>query len=409
MNIVQQLFESLKSLSANKMRSGLTMLGIMIGVAAVISMLAVGEGAQTSINNQIQSIGSNLIYVFSGNANADVKNPKPLTMGDANALSDPLQAPSIGKVAPVLSGRLEVTYGREATNTSVTGVTIDYFDVQSIKVTEGELFTESNLLSRSAVCLIGPDTAQKLFGRKVGVIDENIRIKGQVFKIVGVLETKGGSGFGSQDDRILVPLLTAQVRLFTRPNADQVDQILVEATTAEQVDAAGDEVTQILEIRHRSPVGADDFSLIKQSEILSAASSITGIFTIFLGGIGGISLLVGGIGIMNIMLVSVTERTREIGLRKAIGARRRDILLQFLMESATLSLLGGAAGIFLAWIITQIISIIAKNANANFTPIIGWNSILIATLFSLAIGLFFGIYPANRAASLAPVEALRSE
>jgi putative ABC transport system permease protein len=259
------------------------------------------------------------------------------------------------------------------------------------------------------VAVLGPDTAKNLFGRSDNVTGETIRIRGQVFRVIGVLKSKGGGGFGSQDDRVLIPLTTGQTRLFNRRTGGQVDQILTQAVSSEKVNEAGDEITSILELRHKTPVGVIDFTILKQQDILNTAASITGVFTIFLGGIAGISLLVGGIGIMNIMLVSVSERTREIGLRKALGARRRDILLQFLLESATLSLVGGAFGILLAEGISRLISWFATRSGNPFSPIIGIDAILLATIFSAFIGLFFGIYPANRAAGLEPVEALRSE
>jgi putative ABC transport system permease protein len=407
MNFVQQILEAFSSLAANKLRTGLTMLGIVIGVAAVISMLAIGKGAQASIDNQINSIGSNLIYVVSG---ADgVKNIRPLTLNDATAIGDPSQAPSVSKAAAAIQDRYDVSSNGESKATTVIGVTPDYGELTNLVLTEGEFISESNLTSLAAVAILGPDTAKRLFDTTEGLLGESIRINGQVFKVGGILKSKGGGGFGSQDDRVIIPLTTGQARLFNRPSAGQVDQIIVQATSSELVNQAGDEISQILQMRHQSPVGVMDFTVIKQQDMLTMATSITSVFTIFLGGIGGISLLVGGIGIMNIMLVSVTERTREIGLRKAIGARRRDILAQFLLESATLSLVGGVIGIGLAWLIGQAIALIAANAGSPFQPVIGWDAVLLATLFSTFVGLFFGIYPANRAASLEPVEALRSE
>jgi putative ABC transport system permease protein len=407
MNFVQQLLEAFTSLAANKLRTGLTMLGIVIGVAAVISMLAIGKGAQASIDSQINSIGSNLIYVIAG---ADgVKNIRPLTLSDATAIGDPDQAPSVSQAAAAIQDRYDVSSNGESKATTVIGVTPDYGDLTNLVLTEGEFITDSNMSSLAAVAILGPDTAKRLFDTTEGLLGESIRINGQVFKVGGILKSKGGGGFGSQDDRVIIPLTTGQARLFNRPNAGQVDQIIVQANSSDLVNQAGDEISQILQMRHQSPVGVMDFTVIKQQDMLTMATSITSVFTIFLGGIGGISLLVGGIGIMNIMLVSVTERTREIGLRKAIGARRRDILAQFLLESATLSLIGGVIGIGLAWLIGRGIALIAANAGSPFQPVIGWDAVILATLFSTCVGLFFGIYPANRAASLEPVEALRSE
>jgi putative ABC transport system permease protein len=409
MNLLQTMLEALESLAANKLRSGLTVLGIVIGVAAVIAMMAIGAGVQNEITGQIEGIGTNLIFVSAGNQQQDVRNPKPLTLGDAEALADPLSAPSVGAVAPTLGGNLEASTGRESTRVSVTGVTPAYVQVANEGIVEGEFISDEYLLGRSAVAVIGPDTAQKLFGRSVGVTGETIRIAGTPFRIIGVLEAKGGSGFGSQDDRILVPLTTAQMRLFQRSVRDSVDSIQVQAVDADSVVRATEEISQILRTRHRTEVGADDFTIFTQDSILSIAQSITGVFTVFLGGIAAISLLVGGIGIMNIMLVSVTERTREIGLRKAIGARKRDILVQFLTESILLSLLGGFMGILLAWVLSAIIGAIAAANDTPINPVITIEAVLLATIFSMAVGLLFGIYPANRAAGLQPVEALRYE
>ena len=407
MNFVQQILEAFTSLAANKLRTGLTMLGIVIGVAAVISMLAIGKGAQASIDSQINSIGSNLIYVIAGAE--DVKNIRPLTLSDATAIGDPSQAPSISKAAAAIQGRYDVSSKGESKATTVIGVTPDYGTLTNLELTEGEFISEANMTSLSAVAILGPDTAKRLFDTTEGLLGESIRINGQVFRVGGVLKSKGGGGFGSQDDRVIIPLTTGQARLFNRTTAGEVDQIIAQAISPNLVNQAGDEISQILQMRHQSPVGVMDFTVIKQQDMLTMASSITSVFTIFLGGIGGISLMVGGIGIMNIMLVSVTERTREIGLRKALGARRRDILAQFLLESASLSLVGGVVGIGLAWLIGQGIALIAANAGSPFQPVIGWDAVLLATLFSTFVGLFFGIYPANRAAALEPVEALRSE
>lgn len=409
MNFLQTIVEALESLTANKMRSGLTVLGIIIGVAAVIAMLAIGAGVQDSITGQIQGIGTNLIFISSGNNQQDVRNPRPLTLADAEALADPLAAPSLAAVAPSLAGSLEVSNGKESARISVTGVTLAYAFVSNETVTEGEFITEDYLLAHSAVAVIGPDTAKTLFGQVDGVTGETVRIAGTPFRVIGVLASKGGSGFGSQDNRILVPLTTAQSRLFQRNVRDSVDSIQVQAVDSASVTAATEEISQILRTRHRTEVGVDDFTLFTQDSILSTAQSITGVLTVFLGGIAAISLLVGGIGIMNIMLVSVTERTREIGLRKAIGARKRDILIQFLTESILLSLLGGLVGIVLAWGIAALVGAIAAASGTPIEPSITLNSVLLATLFSMAVGLIFGLYPANRAASLQPVEALRYE
>ncbi len=408
MKFWQSFIEALESLSANKLRSGLTILGIVIGVGAVIAMISIGRGAQNTITGSIQGIGTNLLFVIRGGSE-DVRNPKPVTLGDAAAIGDPFQAPSVAAVAPMLQGSAKITYGGESAVTQIAGVTPGYGPMRNDTVSEGEFIQEQHLLGEASVMLIAPDTADKLFGRKEGIVGETVRVEGQPFRIIGVLTSKGGSGFANEDDRALIPLTTAQTRLLHRASPDRVDMILVEAVSAQAVPLASEEIAQILRQRHRTQVGADDFTVFTQQSFLDIASTITGVLTIFLGGIAAISLLVGGIGIMNIMLVSVTERTREIGLRKALGARKADILIQFLTESSVLSLIGGIIGIMLGWLISFAVGQIAAANDAQINPAIGIDTILIATLFSTAVGLFFGLYPANRAANLEPVEALRYE
>jgi putative ABC transport system permease protein len=332
-----------------------------------------------------------------------------LTTGDADALRDSYAAPSVAAVAPALQGDTTVSFNGEQSSPQLFGVTPEYFQVRNLHVAEGEQITEEHILGRASVALLGPEVATKLFGHSDGVTGETIRVDGQPFRIIGVLESKGGGAFGSEDNQVLVPFSTAQARLIHRSTSDRVDIIFVQAASGDQVKQATDEISQILRQRHRTPVGADDFTVFSQQDLLTTFQSITGILTIFLGGIAGISLLVGGIGIMNIMLVSVTERTREIGLRKALGARRRDILIQFLTESSLLSLIGGLIGILLGWLISVFVGRIAAASGTAFTPIVGFDAVALATLFSAAVGLFFGIYPANRAAGLEPVEALRYE
>jgi putative ABC transport system permease protein len=276
-------------------------------------------------------------------------------------------------------------------------------------LTEGEIISEAYMLGRASVAVIGPEVADNLFGHHDGITGNTIRIAGQPFRVIGVMESKGGSGFGGDDSSIAIPLSTAQVRINRKGSIDQVDVIFAQAISAEAVPSASEEIAQILRQRHRTAVGEDDFTVFTQQDFLATASNITGILTVFLGGIAAISLLVGGIGIMNIMLVSVTERTREIGLRKALGARKRDILIQFLTESSLLSLIGGIIGIIFGWLIAFIVGRVAVANGTNFTPVVTMNAVALATIFSAAVGLFFGIYPANRAAGLEPVEALRYE
>jgi putative ABC transport system permease protein len=408
MNLWQAIVEALESLNSKKMRSALPILGIIIGVGAVIAMLAVGTGAQDTITGSISGIGSNLLFVMQGNPSQELTRVEPLTIEDARALLDQFQAPSVAAVAPVLNDSLSLTAGGEAARTMVYGVTPAYEEVRNYRVTEGEFITEEQNLGRASVVLLGPDTAEKLFGRREGLIGETIRIEGQPFRVTGVLESKGGSSFGSQDEIAIIPLSTAEARLI-RHNDNRLDMLLVQAVSASQVSQASEEVSQILRSKHRPKFGEDDFTIFSQEDFVDIAKTITGVLTIFLGGIAGISLLVGGIGIMNIMLVSVTERTREIGLRKALGARKRDILIQFLTESSLLSLMGGVVGIGLGWLIAFIVGQIAVANNTPFTPQISVDAILLATIFSTVVGLFFGLYPANRAANLEPVEALRHD
>jgi putative ABC transport system permease protein len=408
MRLLQAILEAFDSLSANKVRSALTILGIVIGVGAVIALVSIGRGAESTITGSIEGIGTNLLFVFRGGSD-EVRNPKPITLGDAEAIADPFQAPSVVGVAPVLTGSAKITAAGESTSPTLYGVNPDYAQVRNLAVVEGEFVNEAHLLGRSSVVVLGPDTAEDLFGRRDGLIGETVRIEGQPFRVIGILEERGGSAFSNEDDVALIPLTTAQVRLLRRSSSDRVDVIFVEAISPQAVSLASEEVAQILRTRHRTDIGADDFSILSQQDFIATASTITNVLTIFLGGIAAISLLVGGIGIMNIMLVSVTERTREIGLRKAVGAKKLDILIQFLTESAVLSLVGGLIGILLGWIISTIVGQIAIANNADINPSLSLDTILLATLFSTAVGLFFGIYPANRAANLEPVEALRYE
>jgi putative ABC transport system permease protein len=406
-NFFQGFLEALDSLVSNKLRSGLTVLGIVIGVGAVIAMLAIGRGAEDVITGSISDIGTNLLFVIRGGSE-EVRNPQPLTLGDANAINDPFSAPSVIGVAPLVSGSVEVSFAGESSITQGSGVTTDYDEVRNVTLSEGEFINQQHMLARSAVVVLGPDTAENLFGRSEGILNETIRIEGQPFRVIGVADRKGGSGFSNEDDQVYVPLTTAQMRLIRR-RSDRVDTIIVQAINADAVGQAQEEITSILRVRHRTPTGEDDFTIFTQQSFLEIAQTITSVLTVFLGGIAAISLLVGGIGIMNIMLVSVTERTREIGLRKAIGARKRDILFQFLAESSLLSLLGGLIGVGLGFGLATLVGAIASSSDVELSPLVTLDAVLLATLFSIAVGLFFGLYPAKRAADLEPVEALRYE
>ena len=413
MNLYQNLLEALESLSANKLRAMLTVLGIIIGVAAVISMLSIGRGAQASITSQIQSIGTNLVYVSPGSTHqggvAQASGTGgTLTLDDANSLA---QLQGVAAVAPEADGRVQVAYLGQNANTRLVGTTPNYQSVHSLTLSDGAFISDSNQVARSSVVVLGSAVADELFGSSAGVVGQSIRVSGQPFRVIGVLTSKGGSGFFNQDDLIIVPLSTSLSRLANSGRfrgANTINQITVKAASPDQVTPVINAVTAEMRNRHHTAPGTDDFTVASQQDALSAVTQVTDTLTIFLGGIAGISLAVGGIGIMNIMLTTVSERTREIGLRKAIGARRQDILMQFLVESMVLSFLGGIIGVAVGWLIAHLIGRVQLGGSA-ITPVVGLDSVLLATLFSMAVGLFFGIYPASRAARLQPVEALRYE
>ena len=410
MNFLLNIKEAVQSLSANKMRSLLTILGIVIGVASVIALLSIGEGAGSSITGEIESIGTNVIYILNGNDAEEVTNPKDLTLRDAEALKTSGRASEIVYVAPLFTGNSEISHSNKSVNTAILGSTPDYQYVQNLTIAEGEFITDSQVEGRSAVVVLGPEIAEKLLGRRTGIVGNTIRIGGYPYRIVGVAEAKGGSAFNNPDNNVYIPISTAQARLPRGGTRDQVQYILVSVSEAENADKAIEQISDVLRMTHRiSPRSPEDFTILNQQDFLAVAESVTNVLTIFLGGIGAISLLVGGIGIMNIMLVSVTERTKEIGLRKALGARKKDILVQFLTESVLLSLIGGFFGIVLGWAISLVVNQIAIQSGTILDVSLTLNSVLLATFFSAAVGIFFGYYPANRAASLAPVEALRYE
>ena len=410
MNFFLNIKEAMQSLSANKLRSLLTILGIVIGVASVIALLSLGESAGASITGEIESIGTNVIYILSGNNNEDVSNPKDLTLRDAQALADSTRTSEIAYVAPVFTGSAEITHADRSAAIQILGITPDYQFVQNITMQEGEFINAAHVEGRSAVVVLGPSRAQQLLGRSTGVVGNTVRIGGYPYRIVGVTEAKGGSAFNNPDNNVYIPISTAQARLPRSGAPDRVQYILASMVNTDRADLAIRQIREVLRRTHRIPPRSpDDFTLLNQQDFLAVAATITNIMTIFLGGIGAISLLVGGIGIMNIMLVSVTERTREIGLRKALGARKADILIQFLTESVLLSLFGGMIGIALGWGISTAVSQIATRSGTPLVIAVTLDSVLLATLFSAAVGVFFGYYPANRAANLAPVEALRYE
>ncbi len=291
------------------------------------------------------------------------------------------------------------------------GVTPEYQTVHNFEVADGEFITAANVVAHSSVVVLGSAVAETLFGTDGSAVGQSIRVGGQPYRVVGVLVSKGGTGFGSQDDQILVPISTARLRLLGGPRfrgANVVGTITVQAASADAIPDVISQITETLDARHNLVAGEEDFSIQNQQDALTTVTQVTNVLTLFLGGVAGISLLVGGIGIMNIMLVSVTERTREIGIRKAVGARRSDILTQFLVESAVLSVVGGLIGIAVGWLIAMLLGQV-QLGTSSIKPVVGGDTVLLATLFSMGVGLFFGIYPATRAASLQPVEALRYE
>jgi putative ABC transport system permease protein len=408
-NIYRSLIEALQSLVSNKLRSTLTILGIVIGVAAVIAMISLGNGMESAITDSFNDIGTTQLTITSSSS-GDVRNPQALTLEDAEALEDPTLISNVANVAPVTNNAFNLTYTTNSTNASVMGTTSSYAGIQNLELAEGTFIDDNYMAQQSAVVVLGSDLAEDLFDRSQGVVDEFVRIEGQPYRVIGVLEVSGSSGFGGNpDESAYVPITTAQARLARGDTLDEVDTIMVEVNNADNIDLTVEQISQVLRTRHRTAIGEDDFDVIAPQQMLDTLTQVLDLITIFLGGVAGISLLVGGIGIMNIMLVSVTERTREIGLRKALGARKNDIRVQFITESVLLSLFGGVIGILLGWVIGVAVSAIAAAAEVELAFQLQINAVLLATLFASAIGVFFGYYPANRAAGLQPVEALRSE
>jgi putative ABC transport system permease protein len=413
-NLVASLSVALRGISANKIRSFLTVLGIVIGIASVISLMSVGRGAEAQITEQIESIGTNLIFVQPGAASTgSVKSAQgsaaTLTLEDAEAIANPANVPSAALVAPELSTFAQVVAGGENVKTRIVGVTPEYEEVRNFGVADGEFITGHDVQARSMVCVLGSNVAEDLFG-SLDPIGQSVKVSRRPFRVAGVLESKGGTGFGSQDDMVIIPITTAMYRLMpqrTSTGGHRVNVINVRAIDEGEVDAAAEQIAALLRERHRI-TGEDDFTITSQQDILGAMQEVTGVLTILLGSIAGIALLVGGIGIMNIMLVSVAERTREIGIRKAVGARRRDILMQFLLESAVLSLSGGVIGVLGGWGLSLLISRVSIGGGTIATMITP-DIIILAVSVAVAIGLFFGSYPATRAARLNPIDALRYE
>ncbi len=404
--IIISLFKiALQSILKNKMRSFLTTLGIIIGICSVIVMVAIGTGAQKQIQDQINSLGVNLLTVFpvafrQGGVSLGGGTGSRLTFDDVDKLKK--EATLLSGVSPMSRIGAQVIGGTGNWATSVYGVSPDFLGIRLWTIAEGNPFTDTDVKVYAKVCILGQTVSSNLFG-DANPVGQTVRIRNVPVKVIGVLQKKGFSAGGQdQDDLILAPYTTVQFRI---SNNRYINQILCSSVSPEQMSAAQDEITSIMRQSHKIPEGSDnDFSIMNQTDVINTANQTTGILTAFLASVAGISLLVGGIGIMNIMLVSVTERTREIGIRMAVGARENDILTQFLVEAVVLCLIGGAAGIILGFIIAFVIKIASGIYVVFSIPII-----FLAFFFSLFVGVFFGFYPARRAAGLNPIEALRYE
>ena len=401
----QTMLIALRALRRNKMRSSLTALGIIIGVASVVAMVAVGNGAQARITSQISALGQNLLSIFAGSrhaggVNAGLGSASTLTLADAEAIAR--EVPDVAAVSPEDSTTAQAIANGRNWSTTVVGESQEYLKIRDWKLTAGSMFTAQDVRSAAKVAVIGSKTANELFG-PLNPVGQTVRIGNIPFLIIGLLESKGaGMGGQSQDDRIIIPYSTAMERL---TGDKYLRSVNVEIASAKRMDSAEQQITALLRQRHRLTAGQDnDFNIFNQKDIADTVNSVSKIITLLLGSVAGISLLVGGIGIMNIMLVSVTERTREIGIRIAVGAQPGDIRLQFLIEAITLSLLGGLLGVLCGVGASKLVGMVA-----NFQAIVSTGSILLAFGVSSVIGIFFGFYPAHKAAALNPIEALRYE
>ncbi len=406
MEITEFITESFSTLLLNKVRTGLAMLGVIIGIGSVIALVSLGQASQQSITNQIQALGSNLLTITPGSqTSGGVRSSgsvTTLTYEDAKAITSSSSITTVSKVSAEYSSRGQVVAGKNNTNVTVTGVTPDYSEIKNLTLSTGSFINDRHISSMSKVAILGSQTAIDLFGENANPIGKTIRIESQVFSVTGVTKSKGGSGFNNQDDVVLIPLTTAQKLLF---GVDYVSSISVSAISEDVMDKSEEEVTSLLMTRHKiKNIDAIDFRVMSQEDLLSTVTEVVGTFTALLSGIAAISLLVGGIGIMNIMLVTVTERTREIGLRKSLGAKGKVIITQFLIEAVMITFVGGVIGSVLGVIVSYILSNVM---NLPFVLSIG--SIVLAFFVSAAVGILFGWYPAQKAAKLQPIEALRYE
>jgi putative ABC transport system permease protein len=397
--ILKVAFESIR---VNKLRSFLTMLGIIIGIAAVITMVALGEGAQRAVQERIAGLGTNVLTVRPGSqffGGVD-RGSARLTAADASAIM--ADGTQVRAVSPEMERRQQVVFGRRNANLSVVGVWPDYFDIQNQSLFVGRIFTPGEERGRRRLVVVGASVAERMGTNEAGILGQTILIRNIPFEVIGILEEKGSAGFDNPDERLYIPLATAQFRVF---GTEWVRSISVQAHSAAAMDPAMAEIDRILRRTHRIAPGQDsDFNVRNQASLLSTFEETTRTFTFLLAGIALISLLVGGIGIMNIMLVSVTERTREIGVRKALGARRRHIMLQFLIESVVLCTAGGVAGVALGWGGASLLQ-----HTAGWDTAVAPEAVTLAFFFSAMVGIFFGLWPARRAAMLDPIESLRYE
>jgi putative ABC transport system permease protein len=403
MNLWETIRIGLAGITSNKLRSGLTMLGILIGVAAVITLMAIGNGSSVAVTQRIEQLGTNTLTIRHGTFGPPGEGGrtqfKNLTVADAEALVDDVLAPDVESATPVVGGSATCTYAGTSYDTTIDGTWPSYFESSNSKVASGTYFVNDDVLDARRVVVLGQTVVDELFDT-ADPLGETITCGGTPYTVVGVLAAKGSSGFTDSDDVIIAPLTTVQSHL---TGYGSLDSILVQAASSETVSAAEDEVTAILDDRHGvTDTSSRDYQVINSASLISTVQDTIGIFTVLLGAVAGISLLVGGIGITNIMLVTVTERTREIGIRKALGARKAAIMGQFLVEATILSVIGGALGVLVSLLATRI-------SISGVTPVIMPISVVGALGVSIALGLFFGSYPANRAASLRPIEALRHE